>query len=272
MFTLIFVLWVVAISFIFAFNVNYTTAWNIRTVQRCANKVQYFPEALLVLKIVKQNLTENKLYNAVEIEINNNKWSVKIEDGGSGFNPNSLDPSTLKEILKDFCNMTEGTKMSIIIDSFLDWKDKDSLRRLNGAEREYYEKRGYKPRDGSIIDKRELFYIRGFDTHIYSCLAPVINIYGYGKIDLKRAPLEQIKALDLSEDLIEDIEKLRKYQVMASDFEWEEIYNRTPDKIKKWLSLSFSGLYRITVFSRNKNLKYIFLVDANSDKLLRVLF
>ncbi len=50
-----------------------------------------------------------------------------------------------------------------ILDSLLDWRDKDDLHRLNGAETEYYQELDdpYIPRNGNFIDPAEFFLIKG---------------------------------------------------------------------------------------------------------------
>lgn len=57
----------------------------------------------------------------------------------------------------------DSEQINTVLDSILDWRDADDLHRLNGAEKEFYEKLDdpYVPRNGAIEDPSEFFLIRG---------------------------------------------------------------------------------------------------------------
>jgi type II secretory pathway component PulK len=50
-----------------------------------------------------------------------------------------------------------------MVDSFLDWRDKDDMHHLQGAEDEYYEPLGYLPKNGPFDSPEELLLLKGFD-------------------------------------------------------------------------------------------------------------
>ena len=54
-------------------------------------------------------------------------------------------------------------EQEILVDSMQDWKDKDDLHRLNGAESEYYETLTppYLPENSSFVEPSEIFLVRG---------------------------------------------------------------------------------------------------------------
>lgn len=54
-------------------------------------------------------------------------------------------------------------EIDTVIDSLLDWRDPDNLRRLNGAEQDYYQSLPdpYIPRNGRIRDPSEFFLVKG---------------------------------------------------------------------------------------------------------------
>lgn len=65
-------------------------------------------------------------------------------------------------------------EITVIMDSWHDWRDNDNLTQLNGAEQDYYEKLDppYIPRNGNFEDPGEFFLLRGtealkgrFDPH-----------------------------------------------------------------------------------------------------------
>ncbi len=57
----------------------------------------------------------------------------------------------------------------IIVDSLEDWRDPDSLVRLHGAEKEYYQSLPvpYKARNGDFESIEELLLVRGMTSEIF---------------------------------------------------------------------------------------------------------
>ncbi len=249
MFTLIFVLWVVVVSTILAFNVNYFTSWDVNAQRALVKKVEGYPTALLVLKLVGNRLRKYEYGKSYTLELGNQTWSFTVEDAGSGLDPNSMTEDQFRELLRQ-CGVETGERMSIIVDSFLDWKDEDSARRLNGAEEDYYKEQGknYKPRNGKILDVKELLYIRGMDAELFKCIRPFLNIYGQGKLSLKTAPYWRLRGVGLDKDELDRVKELREDN--ATQREWQSFYDSLPEDVRKWVSLEGGGsAYRIVVNS-----------------------
>jgi len=57
--------------------------------------------------------------------------------------------------------------VDIMVDSLLDWIDQDNEHRINGAEKDFYMKKGYFPRNGPLKTLDEIVLIRGFDPYIF---------------------------------------------------------------------------------------------------------
>ena len=76
-------------------------------------------------------------------------------------NLNGEDFTLLREYLL-FLGLEEE-RVTVIIDSLLDWEDADDLHRLNGAEKDYYQGLAdpYEPRNGPLADPGEFFLVRG---------------------------------------------------------------------------------------------------------------
>jgi general secretion pathway protein K len=70
----------------------------------------------------------------------------------------------------------EAAKM---LDAILDWRDADSLKRVNGAEENEYRAAGltYKPANAPFQAIEELQLVLGMRPQIYSRLAPLITVY-----------------------------------------------------------------------------------------------
>ena len=96
------------------------------------------------------------------------EFNVFISNYAGKVNLNKADANSLRLILGAF-ELSEGEK-NIIIDSILDWRDKDHLYRLNGAEQDYYQSlpKPYDCRDGDFITIGELLKVRGITKKIFN--------------------------------------------------------------------------------------------------------
>ena len=100
--------------------------------------------------------------------------SVIIRDEGSKINLNWIakkaksDRKLLADIVEKSCGL-EGDDRDIIVDSIIDWVDKDHNHLLNGAEDEYYEslEDPYEARDSDFVVTEELLLVRGVTEDIF---------------------------------------------------------------------------------------------------------
>jgi len=138
----------------------------------------------------------NPVSGTVMIEIRPPRGGLSdlgAEEAGQGWNINTLyegdssNGSKYREIWENIlyrCHVPEDA-WDEFIDSWNDWRDSDGqVTGDDGAEDEYYtdeledipEEQRYKPRNGEIIDLRELAMVRGFRDH------PVV-LTGVGDFD-----------------------------------------------------------------------------------------
>ena len=73
-------------------------------------------------------------------------------------------PPRLLELFLEYHNV-EPDRIATIVDSLQDWRDKDNLHRLYGAEKDVYEELTppYIPRNGNITEPDEFFLVNGTD-------------------------------------------------------------------------------------------------------------
>jgi type II secretory pathway component PulK len=65
-------------------------------------------------------------------------------------------------------NNRQAKEVEEIVDAILDWRDADHIKRLNGAEREYYRSaRGYDPKDGFFDSPQELLLVKGVTADLF---------------------------------------------------------------------------------------------------------
>ena len=90
-----------------------------------------------------------------------------------------------------------------LTDAIGDWRDTDSLRRLNGAEAGEYRAAGldYGPRNGPFEVTGELRQVLGMTDELYHCIEPALTLYsGRRTVDSRVAPALVKKALGLLDE------------------------------------------------------------------------
>jgi len=158
------------------------------------------------------------------------QFTVKMGNESGKININQADRAFLKMILKGLD--LEAADEDIIVDSILDWRDKDNLHRINGAEDDYYESlpEPYECKDGDFDTVEELLMVRGITPAIfYGGLKHMVTVYpqkkasqrsrryrtSTNKININAASMDMLLALpSMTEDLAQRIVDYRK----ESDF------------------------------------------------------
>ncbi|MFY8285261.1 general secretion pathway protein GspK [Pseudoalteromonas sp. SSMSWG5] len=88
--------------------------------------------------------------------------SVQLQDLNGLISLNVADLQLLKDVLMKL--NVSPSESDIFIDSLADWKDENDLKRLNGAERAYYESQDMPgPRNGYLQSLAEVSHIRNSD-------------------------------------------------------------------------------------------------------------
>lgn len=112
-----------------------------------------------------------------EGEFGGGKYSVRMTDEGAKLALNRVSDVVLTEVLTNLLrggNRTKGVSkrdadsIAEIVDAILDWRDADSLKRIHGAEKEYYLSLSapYTTKDGFFDSPEELLLVRGIDADL----------------------------------------------------------------------------------------------------------
>src|SRR5439155_624952 len=110
----------------------------------------------------------------------------------------------------------KSNEVSTVVDSILDWRDADNLRRTHGAESEFYLKRRppYRAKNGLFDSHEELLRVRGVTPALYygsdgmPGFRDVFSVYSRSpNIHLRSAPAAVLQALlgvdaDTAADLV----------------------------------------------------------------------
>ena len=94
-------------------------------------------------------------------------FEVIIGNESGKININNAGEILLKTMLENFD--IEQIEKEIIVDSILDWRDKNNLHRLNGAEDDYYRSLSepYECKDADFDTVEELLMVKGVTKEIY---------------------------------------------------------------------------------------------------------
>ncbi len=157
------------------------------------------------------------------------QFEVKIGNESGKVNINKADERLLRMMLNGFD--LEDSDKDVIVDSILDWRDKNSLHRLNGAEDDYYRSlpEPYECKDDNFDCVEELLLVKGVTTEIfYGGLRDIITIYqgedsrsnragsktksaGFNKININAASSQMLRSLPhMTDVLVQDIIEYRK--------------------------------------------------------------
>lgn len=106
------------------------------------------------------------------------QFQVTIGNESGKVNINRAGNLLLKMMLNGF--KLDDQQKEIIVDSILDWRDKDELYRQNGAESDYYLSlpKPYKSKNGDFESIDELLLVRGVTPEIfYGGLRDMVTVY-----------------------------------------------------------------------------------------------
>lgn len=149
----------------------------------------------LAKPLTARNMTTDGSFYALRLVDAQLRISINDESGKVDLN---TAPGPLLDALL-IAGGVEAERSKVLVDAILDWRDRDELRRLNGAEEGDYRAAGfeYGPRNGPFQSLEELALVIGIDAPLYHRVAPGITIYS-GSADVNKAvaPLTVLQALN----------------------------------------------------------------------------
>lgn len=104
-------------------------------------------------------------------------YRIFIANESGKINLNQADAGLLRMLLNR-SDISDNEK-AVIVDSIMDWRDKDNMHRLNGAENDYYASlpEPYRCRSGNFITVTELFKVRGMTREIFEgCMKGCLSV------------------------------------------------------------------------------------------------
>lgn len=203
----------------------------IRSAQKLENRSKAFLKATSGFNQVMYNLLTSS-FEPYSIKIhrtdgNFDKWNlygkpvqlnpdvtVKLRDS-AGMIPLLYGNDRLKKLW--FKVATDSGKAASFIDAFLDWQDKDKLKRLNGAEDWEYRKAGYQyePKNNLIQFPEEMKLVLGFDSDIYQTIMDSVSYRGTQNRNYLTMDNQTLYALISNQDIVDTIIDLREKNILT---------------------------------------------------------
>ncbi len=244
---------------------------------------------LIPLRIEKKSILsdKNEVQSEEEGAEEENNWRINVDIPGISFgagqfevfienesgkvNINKASEQLLRMMLDGF-DLEEDEK-DVIVDSILDWRDKNNLHRLNGAEDDYYNALPdpYDCKDDDFDTVDELLLVRGVTKALFfNGLREMITVYqgkrksDSGKININAASSQMLMSLpQMTEDLVKEISEYRKTQDFRSlndliTIVGADVYNA----MAPYIGINKSGFYTIKSVGRVEGSKTRHCVKA----------
>jgi general secretion pathway protein K len=174
--------------------------------------------------------------NMSPVPFANGSFIVRIDNESGKVNLNMTDERLLKMILDGF--ELDASEKDTIVDSILDWRDKNNLHRINGAEDDYYLALPdpYECKDGNFDSIEEVLLVKGMTPEIfYGGLKDLITVYPHdnsqsssvgnrgkisgdaNKININAASARMLQALPgMTDDMVNELIEYREKQDVTS--------------------------------------------------------
>lgn len=116
------------------------------------------------------------------------RYRVELHDAGARLQLNGATQDQLRTLL--LALGVDARRADHLSAAIADWSDPDQLRRVNGAERDDYlaAGRAMLPDDGPFARVDLLRFVMGMSDSLYRALAPLLTVFGNGKVDINAAP------------------------------------------------------------------------------------
>lgn len=183
----------------------------------------------------------DEFLNITNIPLNGNEVAVKGDVKISIRESNGmLSLTTLKEsAMERLIELLSGEDAAGVIESYLDWTDRDKFVRINGAEDYYYRSEGapYSPRNYPIQYKDEFALVKGMNEEIFRRIEPYITILPSLGFNPNTASKDVLMAyLNIDNDAVQSLMDYIARKPVSSDL---ELFSLTGRSIVKDIGIYF---------------------------------
>lgn len=161
----------------------------------------------------------------------------------------------------------EDQQVRVFLDSLADWKDKDDLKHLNGAESSYYSKTlGYGPRNSYLQSFAEISHIREGDMLTLSQWQQYFSLALISSFNPLNAPEKLLKAFINDEQASQEVLMLRQNNQLNG----VAFFQATGIDEDDFISFIAGRIFKVSLSTKstdnNMNKSFIVEIRANSIK------
>ena len=162
--------------------------------------------AILMLLTADREQRWQTFGSLYEIEYAGSRIRIQVADESGKLNINLATKEQLQQLLSSLA--IEETLADSLSDAIMDWRDKNDLHRLNGAEKDQYAAAdlNYEPRNDKFKSIEELQMVFGMTAKIFQQLEDKISIYTKNReINPTTATRAMLLTLpDVSEEMVDE--------------------------------------------------------------------
>lgn len=154
-----------------------------------------------------------------ELEFNGVRLTIRVQDESGKISLNHAQTKQLTDLLVS--TDLDKEKAVEIADAILDFRDRDDLQRLHGAERADYIAAGLAsgPKNNDFIATGELLQVYGMNYELYQKIAPALSVYStLTEPDWRLAPKAVIATADnMTSEFIDEFMQSRFTQTFPEE-------------------------------------------------------
>ena len=127
--------------------------------------------------------------------------AISIRDARGLVDINKVTATVLDSVLAG--TGIDAEQRQALVGATLDWRDKDNLKQISGAEDDDYRRAGMKwaARDGAFSSIEEFRYVMGMTNALFEQLAPYLTVHsGQAGVNLDFAPPWLVSVLSATQD------------------------------------------------------------------------
>lgn len=197
--------------------------------------------------------------------------TVRIYDNAGKINILRLSRQRMRQLLEK--RVGDEEKLDALQQAWEDWIDGDDLKRMQGAEKDYYEKLDlpYTPRNSHLETVEEILLIKGF-AEVFKDI-PLNNVFTvYGTVSGINPNLATKEVLMLLPGLNETIVNAILARRQEEDFRSRQDFNELmePEQLAEflpWINFSTSNEYTIAIQSEAKTEETIDAEDTEKEPI-----
>ena len=200
---LVLVLWVLSLLTIMAGSFTLSMRREASIIAGIRNNAQALAVAesgIAMAEMMLLNPDQNKRWRAdgsiYEINSTDAKVRVRLSSETGKIDINKADETLLKGLMAHA--PIDEERQSKLVGAILDWRDKDDLVHIDGAEKREYKDAGlsYLPRNKPFQAIEELQLVLGMDKTVFMWIEPLVTVYsGQQQVNLQQASKEVLQVI-----------------------------------------------------------------------------